>query len=339
MSEGAGVEAVEPQPAGVRKSVEVNGRKWEYLEYGNPAGKPILNIHGWLGSAEGNEKLSLALTGQIQDSVGMKTLDRDLPRGAKKIRESIGELDGKYHIVSPELPGFGKTEAMSNPSTDRMADELADFQKALGIEKSVVFGSSGGAVLAIKLASRHPEAVNALVLQGLATRPEDINKSIYLRLRVVTFPLIALSLEMAPKALRRGILKLLASATKDFKEAGKDLQNIILDNAKTANAHTALKTLKEATQNIEGSVDKIQAPIVVLDGASGDLVPITKAKEIAGRFHPEENNLQQKIAKRKLMYFQIGGVTGKHSHNVINTFPEAVAVLINHAVNKYFPPK
>ena len=33
------------------------------------------------------------------------------------------------------------------------------------------------------------------------------------------------------------------------------------------------------------------------------------------------------------MYFQIGGVAGEHGHSVINSAPEEVAVLINHAVN------
>lgn len=31
----------------------------------------------------------------------------------------------------------------------------------------------------------------------------------------------------------------------------------------------------------------------------------------------------------------VGGVTGEHAHSVLNTFPEGMAVMINHAVN-YF---
>lgn len=60
-------------PMGVRKSVEVNGRKWSYLEYGNPNGVPLLNIHGWLGSsAEGQDHLSRAFIGEPQNSKGFK---------------------------------------------------------------------------------------------------------------------------------------------------------------------------------------------------------------------------------------------------------------------------
>lgn len=322
-------------PMGVRKSIEVNGRKWEYVEYGNPDGIPVLNVHGWLGSsAEGNARLARALAGEVQNSPGIQTLDRDLPEGAKIIREKTEGLKGKYHIISPELPGFGKTEAMDNPTIDRMADELAEFQKALGVEKSVVFGSSAGAILATKLAGRHPESVGVLVLQGMMTKPEDMQKLAYVAARVVTFSPIRAVLERLPQGARQKIFESMVTGSKDFKNADTATQNLILNSAKEAEVHTALQTLSEIGKNIEGELDKVQAPTVVLDGASGDLVPIETVKKIAGRYHPEAGeNLGEKIRERKVVYFQVGGVAGEHTHNVINTAPEEVAVLINHAVD------
>ncbi len=326
-------------PMGVRKSIEVNGRKWEYLEYGNPDGRTVLNVHGWLGaSAKGNERLSLALAGKVQDSRGMQTLDQDLPKGAQKIREITEGLTGKYHIITPELPGFGKSDALNNPTIDAMADELVAFQKSLGQERSVVFGSSAGAILATKMAVRHPEAVGALVLQGMMTKPEDMQKAAYIAARIATFPPIKVVLERLPATARQQIFKSMVSGSKDFKNADLDTQNLLVESAKEAEAHTALQTLSEIGENIEWEVERVQAPTVVLDGAAGDLVPIKTVKKIAGRYHPEAGNtLGEKVRARQVVYFQVGGIAGEHTHDVINTFPEEVAVLINHAVDNYFP--
>ena len=110
-------------------------------------------------------------------------------------------------------------------------------------------------------------------------------------------------------------------------------------SGKEAESRTARPTLKEIGQNIEDEISKVEAPTVILDGTSGELVPIEKTKKIAGKFHPGAGEtLGEKVRKRKVVYFEVGGVTGEHGHNVINTFPEGVAVFINHAVDKYFPP-
>lgn len=126
---------------GVKKSVEVNGRTWHYLEYGNPDGKPILNIHGWLGSsAQGQDHLSRAFAGEPQNSPGAQTLSEyhDANRSdkpvARIIENSVRKLEGKYHVIAPELPGFGKTEPLSKVTLDDMADELAEFQKNLELK-------------------------------------------------------------------------------------------------------------------------------------------------------------------------------------------------------------
>ncbi len=321
-------------PMGVRKSIEVNGKRWEYLEYGNPDGEPILNVHGWLGSsAEGNQRLALALAGQVQDSAGMQTLDRDLPQGAKKVREITEGLKGKYHIISPELPGFGKTPELDVPTVDVMAEELADFQRAVTEGKpAVIFGSSAGAILAEKVALHHPDLVSALVLQGLMTKPSDMEKLPYVLARVVTFKPIARILEAFPKFSTEKLFPMMVSGGKDFKNADEATQKLILDSAKEGHVPTMLDTLRDIGKNIEDEIIQVQVPVVILDGASGDLVPIAKSRENVGKFHPESGNLQETIADRKVLYFQVGGVAGEHTHNVINTAPEETAVLINHAI-------
>lgn len=320
-------------PMGERKSIEVKGKRWEYVEYGNPDGEPVLNVHGWLGSsAEGNARLARALTGEVQDSPGIQSLDNNVPKGAEKVRQITESLRGKYNVIVPELPGFGKTPELENPTVDVMAEELADFYKALGKKPAIAFGSSAGAILVTKMAANHPELVSSLVLQGLMTKPSDMEKVPYWAARVVTFKPIARILERFPEFSTEKLFPMMVSGGKDFKNADEATQQLILDSAKEGHVPTMLDTLRDIGKNIEDEISQVQAPVVVLDGASGDLVPIAKSKENVGKFHPESGNLQETIADRKVIYFQVGGVAGEHTHNVINTAPEEVAVLINHAV-------
>ena len=326
---------------GTRKSVEVNGKKWEYLEYGNPDGQPLLNVHGWLvSSAEGNDRLSRALTGEVQNSIGLRNLEANVPNGARKVKDLAEGLKGRYHIIAPQLPGFGHSEAIDDPVLDNMADALADFQQAVGVEKPVFFGSSMGGILGIKLAARHPEALRALIIQGTMTEPTDMKSRQYLLSRIATFPPVKIAVENIPWLASQAKEKLFKpgiQSSKDFQLAASENQELILRDVDAADARTVLSTLRGIGSHLEKDMEKISVPVIVLDGAAGDLIPIAKSKDIAGRFHRQDQdnreNLRKNIVDRKTMYFQIGGVAGEHGHSVINSAPEEVAVLINHAVN------
>ena len=328
-------------PMGVHKSVEVNGKKWEYLEYGNPDGIPILNVHGWLGaSAEGNDRLSRALAGEIQGSPGLQSLEANVPKGAEKVKNLVGEMKGKYHIISPELPGFGHSQSIEDPFLDSMADELADFSRIVGLKKPVAFGSSMGGVLVTKLAARHPEDVRAVVIQGTMAHPTDMNRKEYILSRVATFPPIKMAVENIPflaNLAKEKLFKPGIKGNKDFQLATPENQELMLKDVENADPKTALTTLRGIGSNLEEDIDKVTVPVVVLDGMAGELVPIAKSKDIAGRFHRQDEdnreNLRRNIVDRKTMYFQIGGVAGEHGHSVINSAPEEVAVFINHAIN------
>lgn len=331
----------EQRKNGVRKTVEVNGRKWEYLEYGNPDGKPLLNVHGWLGSsAEGQDRLSRAFAGEVVDSPGMQHLseyrdpehpEKDYRQVADNIAEEVKGMNGKYHIISPELPGFGKTEALDNVSLDAMADELAAFQKETGMESSVVFGSSMGGILATKLAARHPEEVRAIVLQGTMTQPDDMNRIPYIAAQFATLKPVAAFLNRL--GISKNLFASIVKGSKDFKIADEQTQQRIISDTLSADARTASVTLREIGRNIEQDIQKVQCPVVVVDGANGDLVPILNSARAAARFHPEtpEKDL---VAEKKVVFLPIGGRAGEQGHNIVNTAPEFVAGTVSSVLDK-----
>lgn len=327
-------------PMGARKTVEVNGKRWEYLEYGNPDGIPILNVHGWIGaSAEGNELLSKALCGEILDSPGLQNLEKNVPQGAERVKDLVRSLKGKYRIISPQLPGFGHSEALRSPFLDNMADALVDFQKVIGLDKSIFFGSSMGGVLAIKAAARYPDAFRALVLQGTMAKPADMIPLAYIGSRVTTLPPIKMAVEHSQFLQKklRGIFVSNIQKSKDFKLATPENQELMTRDTEAAEPKTVLSTLRGIGSNLGKEIEEIEIPVVVLDGTAGDLVPIARSKDLAGRFFRRQKksnreNLRENVAEGRVMYFQIAGVAGEHGHSVINSAPEEVAALINKAI-------
>src|ERR671938_451738 len=74
-----------------------------------------------------------------------------------------------HRVYAPELQGHGRTTDIERPITyPNLADDVAAFMDAVGLEKADVFGYSMGAAAALQLAIRHPAKVNKLVLASVA---------------------------------------------------------------------------------------------------------------------------------------------------------------------------
>lgn len=71
-----------------------------------------------------------------------------------------------YHLVIPDIPGFGDTE--KNPSLkydiDSQVVRLAGFFEKIGLKKFYIAGNSMGGNIAGVYAARHPDMVQGLVL-------------------------------------------------------------------------------------------------------------------------------------------------------------------------------
>ena len=89
-------------------------------------------------------------------------------------------------VMVPDLPGFGESDA-APPSLDAWADEIDELLDDLaGGEPVVVAGLSMGGYVALRLAARHPERLEALILaytragadseEGRAARDQAIFK-------------------------------------------------------------------------------------------------------------------------------------------------------------------
>jgi pimeloyl-ACP methyl ester carboxylesterase len=76
----------------------------------------------------------------------------------------IPKLARTHRVYALELQGHGRTTDIDRPITyQNLADDVAAFRDAVGLQKADVFGYSMGAVAGLQLAIRHPEKVNKLV--------------------------------------------------------------------------------------------------------------------------------------------------------------------------------
>ena len=87
--------------------------------------------------------------------------------------EIIPMLAKTQTVYAPELQGHGRTTDIDRPITyPNLADDVAAFMDAVGLERADVFGYSMGAAAGLQLAIRYPEKVGKLVVASAAYNAE-----------------------------------------------------------------------------------------------------------------------------------------------------------------------
>jgi pimeloyl-ACP methyl ester carboxylesterase len=81
----------------------------------------------------------------------------------------VPRLAESHKVYAIEFQGHGRTSDIDRPITyPNLADDVAGFMDALGIEKADIFGYSMGAATGLRLAIEHPEKVDRLVAASVA---------------------------------------------------------------------------------------------------------------------------------------------------------------------------
>lgn len=79
-------------------------------------------------------------------------------------------LAEQFHVVAPDLPGFGQSAAL-NATPDAFLNWIKAFIESLQIEQVALVGHSFGAVLARLFSATYPQLIPALVLVNGGTIP------------------------------------------------------------------------------------------------------------------------------------------------------------------------
>jgi 3-oxoadipate enol-lactonase len=74
------------------------------------------------------------------------------------------KLSRSFRVIVPELPGFGRSQAVSGGLAD-VADRMAEAVKgAAGASEAIVLGNGYGGFVALQMAIRHPGIATKLIL-------------------------------------------------------------------------------------------------------------------------------------------------------------------------------
>lgn len=92
------------------------------------------------------------------------------PSSSHMFRELIPRLSDKYHVVAPDYPGFGYSDAPAPEqyayTFDHLADTVDHFLDQQGITKYSIYIQDYGSPVGFRLATSHPERIPAIITQN-----------------------------------------------------------------------------------------------------------------------------------------------------------------------------
>jgi pimeloyl-ACP methyl ester carboxylesterase len=92
------------------------------------------------------------------------------PSAGHMFRELIPALSDRFHVVAPDLPGFGQSDMPSRDEFSytfaKLAEVIERFTEVIGIVRFALYAFDYGAPTGFRLAVRHPERIAAIISQN-----------------------------------------------------------------------------------------------------------------------------------------------------------------------------
>ena len=121
------------------RSASVDRLNVFYREAGDPGAPAILLLHGF-------------------------------PTSSHMFRRFIPALADRYHVIAPDLPGFGFSDAPDRSgfryTFDHLAEVIDRFTEVVGLSRYALYVFDYGAPVGFRLALRHPERITAVISQN-----------------------------------------------------------------------------------------------------------------------------------------------------------------------------
>jgi pimeloyl-ACP methyl ester carboxylesterase len=109
------------------------------------------------------------------------------PASSFMYRELLERLADRFHLVAPDYPGFGHSEAPSPAAFeytfDRLADVIERFTEQLALGRYGIYMQDFGGPVGFRLATRRPERVSFLVVQNANAYEEGLPDSFWAPVR------------------------------------------------------------------------------------------------------------------------------------------------------------
>jgi pimeloyl-ACP methyl ester carboxylesterase len=92
------------------------------------------------------------------------------PTSSHMFRDLIPLLSDQFHIIAPDLPGFGRTDMPPRSAFkytfDNIANVIDKFTEVVGFDKFAVYIFDYGAPTGLRIALKHPERITAIISQN-----------------------------------------------------------------------------------------------------------------------------------------------------------------------------
>src|SRR5262245_30092990 len=87
------------------------------------------------------------------------------PSSSHMFRDLVPLLADCFHIVAPDLPGFGQSDDPKANSFDSIAGSIERFTEIVGFDRFAIYVFDYGAPTGFRIATKHPERVTAIISQ------------------------------------------------------------------------------------------------------------------------------------------------------------------------------
>ncbi|WP_313899045.1 MULTISPECIES: alpha/beta fold hydrolase [unclassified Methylobacterium] len=100
------------------------------------------------------------------------------PSSSRQWEPLLPLLADRYHLIAPDYPGFGQSDAPSlaqyTYTFDNLATKMERLVAHLGIERYTLFLQDYGGPVGFRMALAHPEQVSALIVQNANAYAEGL---------------------------------------------------------------------------------------------------------------------------------------------------------------------